>query len=380
MAAIERSDIDQLTETREGPCVSLFMPTHRRGKDTEQDPLRLRNQLDDAEQRLHALGLRSSEARETLQPARDLLRDQLFWRHRGEGLALYAAPGWWRSYATPFPLPERTVVSARFHVRPLFAGLWPDMRFALLVLSQRHPRLYRGSRFALEAVPNVELPASLDEATRFVVAEKQLQAHVGARRGAGGGGAVYHGHERDLDDDLLVEFLRAVDKPVASELRHSGLPLVLAGVDYLQHAYRGLATTAHILEEGVAGSPERLSDDELQGAAWSIVEPLALAERDAYRSRFAELAAKGSASHDLEHVLHAAEQARVEALLTVRDEVRWGRIGTNGHARVHDAPRPGDEDLLDRAAVATVAAGGSVYEVDAALMPVPAPLAAVYRY
>jgi hypothetical protein len=379
VAAIRRSDIDELIETREGSCVSLTMPTHRKGKDTEQDPLRLRNQLDEAEQLLHALGLRSSEARETLQPARDLLRDQLFWRHRGEGLALYAAPGWWRSFSTPFPLPERTVVSGRFHVRPLLAGLWPDKRFALLVLSQRHPRLYKGSRFALEAVPSAELPASLDEATRFVVAEKQLQAHIGARRGAGGG-AVYHGHERDLHDDLLDEFLRAVDKPVANELRHSGLPLVLAGVDHLQHTYRGLATSTHILDEGVAGSPEHLSDDDLHRAAWSIVEPLALAERDAYRSRFAELAAKGSASHDLEHVLHAAEQARVEALLTVRDEARWGRMGANGHARIHETPRPGDEDLLDRAAVATVAAGGSVYEVDAGLMPAQAPLAAVYRY
>ncbi len=379
MAAIRRSDIDELIETREGPCVSLTMPTHRKGRDIGQGPLRLRNQLDDAEQRLHALGLRSTVARNTLQPARDLLRDQLFWRHRGEGLALYAAPGWWRSFATPFPLPERTVVSGRCHVRPLFAGIWPDKRFALLVLSQKNPRLYTGSRFALEAAEGVEMPGSLEEATRFVVAEKQLQAHAGARRGAGGA-AVYHGHERDLHDDLLDEFLRAVDKAVAGELRHCGFPLVLAGVEHLQHMYRGLATAPHILDEGVAGSTEHLTDDELHRAAWSIVEPLALAERDGYRDRFAELSAKGSAAHDLEHVLNAAEQARVEALLTVRDEVRWGRMGANGHARIHETPRPGDEDLLDRAAVATAVAGGSVYEVDAGLMPVTAPLAAVYRY
>jgi hypothetical protein len=49
-----------------GRCVSLFMPAHRAGRETEQDPIRFGNLLSEAEQRLLCgdsalLTLRASE-------------------------------------------------------------------------------------------------------------------------------------------------------------------------------------------------------------------------------------------------------------------------------------------------------------------------------
>jgi len=47
-------------------CVSLYMPTHRAGRETEQDPIRYKNLLREAEERLMANGLRSPEVQEML--------------------------------------------------------------------------------------------------------------------------------------------------------------------------------------------------------------------------------------------------------------------------------------------------------------------------
>jgi hypothetical protein len=46
-----------------GWCVSLFMPTHRSGRDTEQDPIRFKNLIREVEESLTAKGLRASEVR-----------------------------------------------------------------------------------------------------------------------------------------------------------------------------------------------------------------------------------------------------------------------------------------------------------------------------
>jgi len=47
-------------------CVSLYMPTHRAGRETEQDPIRYKDLLREAEERLMANGLRSPEVQEML--------------------------------------------------------------------------------------------------------------------------------------------------------------------------------------------------------------------------------------------------------------------------------------------------------------------------
>jgi hypothetical protein len=51
-----RADLEALVERQAGPCVSIYQPTHRAGPDTrryaQQDPIRLKNLLREAGQRL----------------------------------------------------------------------------------------------------------------------------------------------------------------------------------------------------------------------------------------------------------------------------------------------------------------------------------------
>jgi hypothetical protein len=48
--------------------------------------------------------------------------------------------------------------------------------------------------------------------------------------------------------------------------------------------------------------------------------------------------------------------------------------------QLRDEPQPGDEDLLDSAAVHTFLNGGTVYAVEPVEVPDEATLAAVFRY
>lgn len=377
-------DVTALREKREGPCVSIYMPVHRKGKDTEQDPLRLRNLLDAAEEELGALGERGMPAAEILKPARDLLGEQRPFRsQQQDGLAIFLAPGWARILRLPFDVPEMLVTGSRFHLRPLAFGLQPDQEFYVLTLNRRGVRLLRGSRFDLEAVELSGIPTGVDEVLTIVESwERQFQARTGTRRGDQST-PIFHGHGlvRDTENERLLEYFRAVDKSVLEVLRDADAPLVLAGIGYLIPLFREATSYGRVLEQAAEGNTETLDDTQLHARTWTLVEPLAAAESRAKRERYEARAAKGEASCGLERVLKAALQGRVETLFVANDEFRWGRFDDqSGKARQHEQRRPGDEELLDRALVETMANGGRAYALARDEMPEQAGVAAIFRY
>jgi hypothetical protein len=140
---------------RRGPCVSVFLPTHRAGREVEQAPIRLKNLLRQATDVLKSHGVRAPEIDRLLAPLRGLLDDRLFWQYQSDGLAPFSRPGWWRSFRVPLNLPELAVVDDYFHVTPLVPLLAGDGHFFVLALSQNQIRLLEGTR---DRVEEVDLP------------------------------------------------------------------------------------------------------------------------------------------------------------------------------------------------------------------------------
>jgi hypothetical protein len=59
----------------------------------------------------------------------------------------------------------------------------------------------------------------------------------------------------------------------------------------------------------------------------------------------------------------------------------WGHFEPEqDRVHLHEPPEPGDEDLLDLAAIQSLIKGGTVYAVLPEEVPDQAPLAAVLRY
>ncbi len=128
-----------------GWCVSLFMPTHRAGWGMEQGPIRFKNLLREAEERLTAKGLRAPEVQELLKEAQRLLQDRGFWRRQSDGLAVFFSADTLHFFRLPMVFKELAVVSHRFHVKPLLPILAGDGPFHILALSQNQIRLLEGT-------------------------------------------------------------------------------------------------------------------------------------------------------------------------------------------------------------------------------------------
>ena len=367
---------------RSGRCVSLFMPTHRAGRETEQDPIRFKNLLGEVEARLLAEGLRSPEVREVLKPAHGLLQDPGFWQHQSDGLAVFFTPEEFHYYRLPLEFEELVVVSDRFHLKPLFPYFTNDGRFYILALSQKEVRLLECTQHTVDEVGLENMPTSLSEAFKYQNFEKQLQFHTGTTLASGTHSGVFHGHDiRDDAKDKILRWFHMIDKELKSLLRDEQSPIVLAGVEYLLPIYKDANTYPHLMDNGVPGNPEELKPEELHDRAWTVVEPVFMEKQEKAAARYGQLAGTGQTTSDVKEAVLAAHQGKVDSLFVAVGVQVWGSFDADTNAiDIHEHKETGDEDLLDLAAVRTRLNGGAVYAVEPGKVPGHAPLAAVFRY
>ncbi len=365
----------QLTRSHEPPCVSILLPTHTAGPATRQDPIRFSNLVRAAEQALvDDHGLAARDAADLLAPARNMVDDREFWRHQSDGLALYTAPGFTLTLRVPLRLEEEVMIGPSFRTRPLLGLVAGDGIFYVLALSVNSVRLFEATRFTIAELPLGPIPASMAEALAHEDAEAQLQVRAGGQAG------IFHGHGvgDEIDKQALERFFRAVDRGLQARLQ-SNAPLVLAAVGYYLPIYRSVTAHPALATRAVEGSPESRSPRELHAAAWEIVAPIVASGRHDAEERLRAALATGRAATDPGEVAEAALTGRVDVLFLPDDEPVWGRV-ENGHARVHAQRQEGDIDVLERAAVDTVAAGGTVHVNARDDMPVARAPAAVLRW
>jgi hypothetical protein len=343
----------------------------------------LKNLLDSAEQQLVAHGIRGPEARLLLQAARDLPKNESFWQQRSKSLAIFASPEMFRAFRLLEQVNELLVVNRRFQLKSLLPLLSNNQPFFVLAISQNKVRFFEGSRFHCEEVEVKGLPANMKEALNYELAERGSQPHSTSRGMAGKQAAVVHGQggERDTSKDDLAQYFRMVDAALHPLLRDQQTPLVLAGVEYLLPIYRNVCTYPNILEKAIAGNPDHLSARELHERAWPLVQPYSGKSREEAQVKYQKLAGTGKTSDNVAEVVPACFQGKVESLFVDCGAQQWGRFDPDTQrVELHDTAQPGDDDLLDVAAVQTALSRGAVYSAIDQQLPADSPIAAVFRF
>jgi Bacterial archaeo-eukaryotic release factor family 3 len=365
MDTLSREELRYMVQIRRQPCLSIFLPTHRAGRETEQDRIRLKSLLRDAESRLVAAGLAKRKAREVLAPARPLTEGREFWRYQSDGLALFLASGYFRYFRVPLQLRDFIAVADRFDVTPLLP-LWTlEDRFNLLAVSRNRVRLFEGTRFAVNEMDTNSIPKNFNQAI-----ERQVdQSH-----------RTQHTAKPGLPEDLLVYF-RSIDRGLRTLLKEQKIPLVLAGVDEALSLYRQINTYEGLLAGGVAGNPDRLSAAELHAKVWETVREHYDQARKLAIRQYVEGADPSRSSSKLTEILPAAYHGRVYYLYIALGAALWGGYDPEQRTvSIHGEAQPGDENLLNLAVVHTILHGGSVYALPLADMPGDSLIASLFRY
>ncbi len=364
--------------TAEGPCVSVFMPTHRSGRETLQGPVRLRNLINTARGELSGFDVAETDIDAMLAPLESLVDDHGFWQHTADGLALFSSTGRFERYRVSLPLTEEVVVAASFRVRPVLSLVCRDEKFYVLSLSQNAVQLFEATRSAITVLDLGSTATSMDEALALEDPERQLQFHS-----TGGGGVEFHGHGAgaELDKAAIQRFLRAVDRGVCERLGDAREPLVLACVDYYLPLYRSVTRYPNVFDTAVTGNPEHRSPTELHADALRLIESPTRGVDHPGIDRYRAGIGAGKTVSTIEDLVTRAREGRIDTLLVTDVPPVWGRVAPDtGTVSTSQRASIEDEDLIDRAVFDTLANGGEVFVTDVATLGTVTGVAATLRY
>jgi hypothetical protein len=371
-----KAELDILLKHENTSCISIYIPTHRGGKESLQNEIRFKNAIEKVKPMVPDI---------ELGPAMALLDNGNagFWQYQKDGFALFISPELMNAYRLSMDTPEVVVVADQFHLKPLLPLVVYDTTFFILALSQNECRLYQCSMQHCYEIRPENLPDSLSQALRFDLQEKQLQFHTASqtRQAPGRKAAAFHGQgvADDEDKDRILRYFQAINKALTTFLGSRTDLLVLAGVDYLHALYQSANTYPHLVNEGITGNPENLTAQDLQKAAGEIVAPRIRKDLDRAVKAYQDLKGSGKTANDLAHILQQAPTGQMKYLMVARDVDQWGQFSWDDGPVFHSEKQAEDEDLLNVAACHALRNGAAVFPLPLEEMPDDAPVAAVFH-
>ncbi|WP_069131511.1 baeRF7 domain-containing protein [Rhodohalobacter halophilus] len=374
---VSEKEINELVNRKGSDLVTITLPTHKTGEESKQDPIRLKNLLNDAVSMLKENGMKESDAESYLKPAYDLLEKPMFWSHADKGLAIYISEEDSEIFKLPYNVDAEVYVNNHYLITPLLPMLSMDGTFCLLALSRQNAKLLKCTRNNVEDITPADISVSIEDYLE-VDPEKQLQFHTGAKSQK----AMYFGHGASEEDKMVIveQYFREIEKGVTKVMRERNDPLVVVGLKDNLSVYKKVNNYGRLVEQAVELNPDELSEQELRDKGWGVIQKHFL--KDMYNSleKFSEHS-EGKVSNNLGDIVEATVQGRSHTIFISRDEKKWG-VFDEAQQTVHYSSKPknGDIELLNWLSITGRKTGSKVYLLPKEEMPMHSTVVAEFRF
>jgi hypothetical protein len=384
MELLTQELIQKLLAAEQGPCLSLYMSTDRTHPEDLRNPIKFKNLVSQMEESL-LQKYSANEAKEYLEPLKDLVKDNNIWNDTKDGLAVFSAKGMFKVVVLHKSVEELAMVADSFHTKPLWQYLQSLDNFHVLGLTLHDIRLFEGNRRSLSEVElHADVPGTITEALGNELTDKHTT--VASHGGSGGdSSSMHHGHGgRKAETEKDAErFFRVVANTIYEQYsKPSGWPIILAALSEHQSLFQKVNKNPLLLPNGIAINPSSVSPDKLAIMAWEIMEPEYNLKLSGLVASFEQARANGKGSDDYKVIAAAAVEGRVEMLIVEADRIIPVRI-TNlvtGNTQKKDLSNPKVDDLLDDMGALVLKMGGQVMVLPPGKMPSETGLAAIFRY
>lgn len=370
---------NEILYDRDEVCISIYQPTHRHSAGRKEDKIVFKNQIQKIEKSL-ANKYSKLEIEEILYPLYEIEKDNIFWNHTKDGIAILMNKDDCIVYNLDRPLKELTVVADSFHIKPLIRVFQSADMYYVLGVNRKTFKLFYGNRYGLN---EIRFDDDTKVAIEDVLGDQYTDSYL-TNASYGGTGTMYHGHgsKKDEIDKDIEKYLRYVDRFVLDNYSNPAkAPLVLAALDEYQGGFRKLTHNRWLLDEGIKKDFESMSLENLRDESWKIVEKIYLDRTRVLIDRFETAKSKGLGGDDLAEIAKRAVENRIEMMLIESDRLLAGKIDLQtGEIIEKDLDHMDTDDILDDLTELVFVAGGEVVLLPKEKMPTDKGVAAVYRY
>lgn len=364
-----------------GPCITILLPLHH--EDTRQIRAAAKSAIRAAEQRLEQHHIDPKQVEVLMEPLRTLAVE-LEGEAEQKGVVVLRSPHVLQRFFVPGAIEESVTVADHFHLLPLIPVLLETEPFYILALSQKNVRLLRCTNSTSEEVKLPSgVPQNLDDFVQTDKPDHVLDSGASGGPGTGSMGRVTFGTGTDKErrDQHLLHFYKAVDQGITTFLQGGNAPLVIAGVEYELPLYRSVSSFPRLVDEAVRGAPDSLKGGELHKRALEVMQLHRRTHVDSALAMYEQFGGSSRTSVGLKEIVKGAYDGRVLHLFVAEGARHTGNFDAMTHrVRASRQEQPGDEDLINAAAVETLRHSGNVFVIPASRVPHGSQMAAVMRY
>ncbi|WP_026735055.1 AOC03_06830 family ribosome hibernation factor [Fischerella sp. PCC 9605] len=357
---ITRQDLNQLQSLIKVPALSILLPTHRTWPDNKQDPIRVKNLVDEAMDRLRAEF--SDRELEPLLKRLESLVSEIDNPHTLDGLALYVSHDFAKLYYLPFPVPARVAIDQTFATRDLVYAMHRALRYWVLLLSQASTRLLAGTGETLEEVHDQNFSMQMT--------------------GPGATTALPYEADSSYVDDRHRRFFQQVDSVFTSYAKNDELPLIVGGVDRQISFFQEVSQHTSSIAGTLIGNFDKATIPELAPQVWSIIQTVREAQQINALQELDHAVGAQKVVSTIEEVWQLAQEGRGKLLLIeknyhvpaiVTEDGRLELVDRSGGTEVMD-------DAVDEIIEVVLAKGGNVAILDDGALSGHRHIALILRY
>jgi hypothetical protein len=357
---INRQDISQLQSFTKIPALSILLPTHRTSPDNKQDPIRVKNLVNEATERLKTEF--SSRELEPLLQHLETLTSTIDYPHTLDGLALYVSHDFAKLYYLPFTVPARIVIDKTFATRDLVYGLHRAQRYWVLLLSQSASRLLAGTGETLEEVQESGFPMQMT--------------------GPGATGPIPDQADSSYLDDRHRRFFQQVDSAFTAYTKDDPLPLIVGGVDRQISYFQEVSKAPSSIAGTISGNFDRATIHELTPQVWPIIQNVRQQEQANALQELENAIGAQKVVSTIEQVWQFAQEGRGKLLLVEKNYHIPAIITDEGKLQLVEQPGGTEimDDAVDEIIELVLAKGGNVAIVEDGALSAHQNIALTLRY
>ncbi|HGO5853463.1 TPA: hypothetical protein ACK3JH_000299 [Mannheimia haemolytica] len=278
------------------PSVTITLPTNRTAPDNEKDPIRLKNLVQNAINRLES----EFGKRETLDIAENIQRlaGEVDHQYNLDGLVIFASHEFSALHKLPFRLPERVSIEDNFLTRDLVYAMNRSPIYLLTILSENSTRLFVGHKDILDEVQDYGFPFSLEGVTANANPNQDIS---------------------QVRDRIVNDHMRGIGEALLEAQKEIPAPIVVVGVDRNIGHFREGARNSEDIMLYINSGLSNENEHELTKIIWPQIKDALAEER---KKIFDEIgAAKGNNLFvgGLNEVWQACVDGRVETLVIEED-------------------------------------------------------------
>lgn len=361
---MNRREIHLLRQIKGYPCVTITLPTHRTSPDNRQDPIRVKNLVKQAAERL--LGEFSKREIEPVLIRLEQIASDIDYPHTLDGLAIFVNRDFGRAVYLPFDLKERVVIDEDFFTRDLVFAMNRTPRYWTLALSEKPTRLFECTRDDFVEIQDGGFP--------------MIHEGPGGEMPLPGGEGINKSAYRD---ERHRQFFRQIDAALKPFLAGDPLPLAVVGVERFLAFFNEVTSNKAAIVTTLTGSHDKTSPHELAKLVWPLVKANLAEQRRQVLSELDKAVGERRFASTVGEVWRYAKEGRGRLLLVEEDFHFPARVDESGMhiTPAEDATAPGViDDAVDEIIETVLDKQGRVVFVDNGSLQTHQRIALILRY